>query len=165
MQAGARLMHRLDSRWAAALGVVAILALLSAFVMQYGFGLAPCHLCILERWPYLVAAAAVLAGLLMSVPRAALLAVALAMAVGATIAAYHVGVEQGMFALPESCVAGDRAQSIDQLREMLTHAGPRCDQVTAEFLGFSLAFWNLLLSLGLSVAALVGFWWTRPVTS
>ena len=63
------------------------------------------------------------------------------------------------------CIAGDRAQSIDQLRQMLAHAGPRCDQVTAEFLGFSLAFWNLLLSLGLAVAALVGFWWTRPVRS
>jgi disulfide bond formation protein DsbB len=149
------------ARWAALLGLVAVAALIAAFVMQYGFDLAPCHLCLLERWPYVVAAVAVAAGLVMRVPRVAMLVFALAMIVGAGIAVYHVGVEQGLFALPDSCIAGERAQSIEQLRQMLQEAPPRCDQVTAQFLGVSLAAWNLVLSLVLAAAGLAGFWTTR----
>ena len=48
---------------------------------------------------------------------------------GTGLAAYHVGVEQGVLALPESCLAAGRAQSIDELRQMLAEAPPRCDQV------------------------------------
>jgi disulfide bond formation protein DsbB len=151
-------------RWAAALGGVAVMALVSAFVMQYGFGLLPCHLCILERWPYAVGAAAVLVGLLVRQPRLALVIFGLAMLTGSAIATYHVGVEQGTFALPESCLAAERAQSIEQLREMLQTAPPRCDQITAQFFGLSLATWNLLFSLLLVVAAAVGWWTSRAAT-
>ena len=163
MLAAYLLRYDLAARWAAALGVVAIVALLSAFVMQYGFGLAPCHLCILERWPYVVAAVAALGGVLLGYPRTALAVVALCMIVGAVLAAYHVGVEQGVFALPESCIANEQAQSIEELRQMLAAAPPRCDQVTARFFGISLASWNLVLSVVLALAAVLGLWQARTV--
>jgi disulfide bond formation protein DsbB len=153
------------SAWVAAIGIACALALLMALVLQFAFGFAPCNLCLWERWPYLVAAAAAVGALIVDTPRAALAAIAVILLGGTALAAYHVGVEQGVFALPESCAAPARAQSIEQLRQMLIEAPPRCDQVTAQFLGLSLATWNLVLSAALTLVAAFGFAWTRPVRS
>jgi disulfide bond formation protein DsbB len=152
----------LGGRWVLAIGGVCALAIALALVLQFGFGLAPCNLCLWERWPYLVAVAAAVGAVIVDAPRAALAAIALVLLGGTVLAAYHVGVKQGLFALPEGCVAAERAQSLDELRQMLVEAPPRCDQVNAQLLGFSLAAWNLALSAALTCAALLGFWWTRP---
>lgn len=151
--------------WVAAIGAACGLALLSALVLQFVFGFEPCNLCLWERWPYLVAAAAALGALIVDTPRAALAAMAVILLAGTVLAAYHVGVEQGVFALPEGCASQGQAQSIDELRQMLANAPPRCDQVSAQFLGLSLAAWNLILSATLTLASAFGFAWTRPVRS
>jgi disulfide bond formation protein DsbB len=131
-------------------------ALAVAFILQYGFGLAPCHLCILERYPYAVAAVLALGGLALGRPRSGLALAALALLAGAGIAGFHVGVERGIFTLPESCIAGTTATSIDQLRAQLMTARPTCDQVHAAWLGLSLATWNLLFALALTALAAWG---------
>lgn len=152
-------------RWVTAIGLACTLALAAALVLQFAFGFAPCHLCLWERWPYLVAAAAAVGALIVDTPRAALAAMAVILLGGTGLAAFHVGVEQGVFALPETCLAAGRAQSLDQLRQMLIEAPPRCDQVSAQLIGLSLAAWNLALSAALTLAAAIGFVWTRPVSS
>jgi len=153
----------LPGRWVAALGGVCGFAILFALVLQFGFGLAPCNLCLWERWPYLVALAAAVGALIVDAPRAGLGAMALILLGGTLLAGYHVGVEQGLFALPEGCASAGRAQSLDELRQMLIDAPPRCDQVNAQFLGISLAAWNLVLSATLTLLCLVSYLWTRPV--
>ena len=150
-------------RWVTALGAACGLAILSALVLQFGFGFAPCNLCLWERWPYLVALAAAVGALIVDAPRAALGAMALALLGGTLLAGYHVGVEQGFFALPEGCASAGKAQSLDELRQMLVNAPPRCDQVNAQLLGVSLAAWNLVLSAGLTLLCVVGYVRTRPV--
>ena len=156
-------LNSLSGRWTAAIGGACALAIALALVLQFGFGFAPCNLCLWERWPYLVAVAAAVGALIVDTPRAGLAAMAVVLLGGTGLAAFHVGVEQGLFALPESCAAAGRAQSLDELRQMLANAPPRCDQVSAQFLGLSLAAWNLALSATLTCAAVLGFWWTRPV--
>ena len=52
-------------------------------------------------------------------------------------------------------MAGERATSVEELRHMLSEAPPACDQVRFTVLGWSLAAWNLVASLGL--AALAGY--------
>jgi disulfide bond formation protein DsbB len=150
-------------RWVTALGAMCGLAILFALVLQFGFGFAPCNLCLWERWPYLVALAAAVGALIVDAPRAALGAMALILLGGTLLAGYHVGVEQGLFALPEGCASAGKAQSLDELRQMLADAPPRCDQVNAQLLGVSLAAWNLALSATLTLLCLVGLFWTRPV--
>jgi disulfide bond formation protein DsbB len=136
-------------------GLLALGALLVAWTLQYGFGFAPCHLCLLERWPYWIVIGVTALGFLIGRPRAALGLAALALLGGAVLAGFHVGVEQGVFALPESCLSTGKAQSIEDLRRQLMAARPTCDQAAAGFLGLSLAAWNGLYSLGL--AALAGW--------
>ena len=138
-------------------------ALVVAFILQYGFGLAPCHLCILERYPYAVAALLALAGVVLGWPRLGLALACAALLVDAGIAGFHVGVEQGIFTLPESCVAGATATSIDQLRAQLMTARPTCDQVQAAWLGLSLATWNLLFALAMAALAAWGAFARRPL--
>ena len=133
--------------------------LLGALALQYLGGLPPCPLCIWQRWPYVALIALGLAGWCWH-PRAALGLAVVVLLVGAGLGAYHVGIEQGWWALPAGCVAGGNAESVEDLRRMLAEAPPACDQVSFTFLGLSLAGWNLVVSLLLAAfagAAALGF--------
>lgn len=137
-----------------AIALISALALVFAFILQYRFGLAPCHLCILERWPYLAALVVGIVGAALSQPRLALVVLVAVLAVETLLAAFHVGVEQGWIALPSSCVAGAGATSIDDLRAQLMNAPPTCDSITAMWLGLSLPAWNAILAVLLTLTAL-----------
>jgi disulfide bond formation protein DsbB len=142
----------------AAAGSAALL--LAAFAFQHLGGLAPCPLCIWQRWPHAVAVALGL-GLLAYPGRAFAALGALAMLAGTAIAAYHVGIEQGWWAGPATCVAPDVAGlTPEELLERILEAPVvRCDEVAWRFLGLSMAAWNGLASAGL--AAL----WARAYAS
>jgi disulfide bond formation protein DsbB len=138
------------SRACLLLALASAAILLGALALQYLGGLPPCPLCIQQRWPYL--ALIVLGGVgWRARPRAMLGLSTLALLVGAGLAAYHVGIEQGWWALPAGCVAGGGAESVEELKRLLAEAPPACDQVSFTFLGLSLAGWNLVASLLLAL--------------
>jgi len=133
--------------------------LLGALALQYLGGLPPCRMCIWQRWPYVALIGLGLVGW-RGYPRAALGIAAPVLLVGAGLGVYHVGVEQGWWALPAGCVAGGNAESVEDLRRMLAEAPPACDQVSFTLLGLSLAGWNVVASLLLAAfagAAALGF--------
>jgi disulfide bond formation protein DsbB len=141
-----------------ALALVAALLLATVLALQYLAGLAPCPLCIWQRYPHLAVVALGLIGWRWR-PRAILGLIALVLLAGAGIAAYHVGVERGWVALPAGCAAGQGATSVEELRQMLAEAPPACDQVSFTLLGLSLAGWNLAGSLvmaGIAAWAAIG---------
>jgi disulfide bond formation protein DsbB len=130
-------------------GSLAMLA--GAFAFQYIGGLAPCHLCLLQRWPH---AAAVGIGLLaLAVPGWLLpLAGAAAALTTAGIGLYHTGVERLWWAGPTSCSAGSIAGiDVKDLLDPTIVVAPvvRCDEVAWQMLGLSMASWNGVVSLGL----------------
>jgi disulfide bond formation protein DsbB len=127
--------------------------LLSVLALQYLGDLPPCPLCIWQRWPYVGAAALGLLGWRWQ-PRVLLAFAALALLVGAGLGVYHLGVEEGWWALPAGCAAGASAQSVEDLRRLLAEAPPACDQVSFTFLGLSLAGWNVVASLALAAYAI-----------
>ena len=125
-----------------------------AFAFQVFGGMAPCHLCLLQRWPH---AAAVLIGLLAlalarrpaGVQRGLALLGALAALKTAGLGLYHTGVERQWWQGPDTCTSGDiSAVSADQLLDQIL-AAPlvRCDEVAWQMLGLSMASWNMLASL------------------
>jgi disulfide bond formation protein DsbB len=141
------------------LAVVSAAILLAALALQFLGGLAPCPLCIWQRWPYVALVALGLIGWRWR-PRAMLSMTALVLLGGAGLAAYHVGIEQGWWALPGGCIAGGSAESVEELKRLLAEAPPACDQVGFTFLGLTLAGWNLVASLALAAyatAAALGF--------
>lgn len=133
--------------------------LLGALAFQYLGGLAPCKLCIWQRWPHL---AAVLIGLAaLARPHGALLAAgALSALTTAAIALYHTGVERAWWQGPDTCTSGDiSGKTADELlNDILNAPLVQCDQVAWEMWGLSMASWNGLISLGLAglwIAALM----------
>lgn len=133
-------------------------ALGAALVAQYGFGLEPCHLCVLQRMPYAFAALVALAALAErrdTSQRAFLLGVvAVALGVDAGIAFFHIGVEQHWW--ESACSGGENlANSAGGLLAKLRQgkAAPACDSVPFALFGISLAGLNLILSLVLTVYA------------
>lgn len=126
--------------------------LLAALALQYLGGLAPCPLCVWQRWPYALVIALGVVGWRWR-PRAMLGIAALTLLAGAGIGVYHVGIEQGWWALPAGCAAGQSAESVEDLRRLLAEAPPACDQVAFTFLGLSLAGWNVVAALALAAYA------------
>ena len=129
--------------------------LLGAFAFQYIGGLAPCTLCLWQRWPH---GAAILIGGLALVMGGRLLPVfgAMAAATTAGIAAFHVGVEQKWWEGLTSCTAGsiEGISTADLLNPDVIVAAPvRCDAIAWAMMGVSMAGWNMILS-----AVLVGIW-------
>lgn len=151
------------SRIALLILVASILPIAGALIGQYGFGLHPCHLCILQRIPYGLAAVLGMLALLWPAWRAHMrwvLAVASVLWLAdAGIAFYHVGVEQGWW--HSGCTAKTGGMTLEELRAAIA-ASPlvSCNQVAFHFLGLSMAGWNVLYGLG---CALMGAWLTKKI--
>ena len=143
------------------LALAAVAILLAVLALQYVGDLPPCPLCVWQRWPYAGVAVLGLIGWRWQ-PRALLGVIALLLLTTAAIGVYHVGVEQGWWALPAGCAAGADAQSIDDLKRILAEAPPACDQIAFTFLGLSLAGWNAIAGIALAAyaaAAALGLGW------
>lgn len=150
-----------------ALGSAAALAV--AFVTQYGFGYAPCELCIWQRWPYAVVIALGLIAYATGsrsetnlgehgrtrIRFILLILATLALIVDAGIAGFHVGVELEWWQGLSGCGASTSAGSLDDLRAQIM-AAPlvRCTDVAVSVLGLSMAAWNGLFAAGLALLGL-----------
>ncbi len=134
----------------AAAGSAALL--LGAFAFQHLGDMAPCKLCLWQRWPH--AAAVVIGALaLLGLPWTGALALAGAAAAATTggIGVYHTGIERGWWRGPDSCTSAPIGeQSADALFDQIM-AAPlvRCDEVAWEMLGLSMASWNALAAFTL----------------
>ncbi|MGG5820054.1 disulfide bond formation protein B [Falsiroseomonas sp. HW251] len=122
-------------------------------------GLAPCALCLWQRWPYWVAAAiAVVAAFLPEEARRwALRASAVAVLVSGAIAFLHVGVEFKFWPSPlpacQAATAGPTATVEDLMRSLAPGANKPCDEPAFffDFLPFSIAEMNLVYALCLAI--------------
>jgi len=130
----------------AAGGSAALLA--GAFAFQYLGGMAPCKLCLWQRWPH---AAAILIGILAlarpgySFP----LLGALAALTTAGIGLYHTGVERGWWEGPNSCTSGPISglSTQDLMDQIMAAPLVRCDEVPWELFTLSMASWNAIASV------------------
>ncbi|QHQ35088.1 disulfide bond formation protein B [Algicella marina] len=130
--------------------------LLGALAFQHVGGLAPCKMCIWQRWPH---AAAVLLGavFLLAGWRPALLMAALAALVTAGIGAFHAGVEQGWWEGPTTCTSGPvgNLSAEELMDQILTAPLVRCDEIAWSLAGISMAGWNAILSMVLVIVWLM----------
>ncbi|MDE0589624.1 disulfide bond formation protein B [Halocynthiibacter sp. C4] len=142
----------------ATLGSAALM--IGALGFQYIGGLAPCPMCLWQRYPHVVAI--VLGVLALSGgPRILALLGGLSALTTAGIALFHTGVERAWWEGPSTCTSGAIAElSPEQLMDQIMNAPlVRCDEVAWEFLGLSMASWNGIASL-----VLAGVWfaaWLR----
>ncbi|MCV6596177.1 MAG: disulfide bond formation protein B [Mangrovicoccus sp.] len=126
--------------------------ILGAWAFQYIGGMAPCKMCLWQRWPHWAALA--FGVLALALPwRGFPLAASLGAASSGAIAIFHTGVERGWWDGPSSCTSsGDiGALSPEQLMEQIM-AAPlvRCDEVPWQMFGLSMASWNAVISFALA---------------
>ncbi|MBR3369116.1 MAG: disulfide bond formation protein B [Rhodobacteraceae bacterium] len=125
--------------------------LLGALAFQYIGGMAPCALCIWQRWPHVVALLGT-GALVWPNPVLALVGAGGAAASGA-IGLYHTGVERSWWEGPSSCTAGGNLSGMsaqDLLAQIMAAPVVRCDEVPWEMLGLSMASWNAVISFGIA---------------
>jgi disulfide bond formation protein DsbB len=154
-RAGADLPAALSGMFA---GGVSVALLLGAFASQYIGGLAPCEMCIWQRWPH---GAAILFGLVGGgLVRArllpahlgrplAILAI-LAIAVTGAIGVFHAGVEWKLWPGPSECSGFGYVPGRDDFKPLQI---VRCDEAQWRLFGISLAGYNALISLAAAAIA------------
>jgi disulfide bond formation protein DsbB len=134
----------------------------TALMSEYWGGLAPCELCLLQRWPWtaaiVISLVVVLVGDRPALPWVALI-LGLVFAVGFAFAFYHVGVEQHWFAGPSACTAsGGGAMTLEEMKRQIMGTAPvMCDRPAWALFGISMAGFNLLASLIMAVFCFVMF--------
>lgn len=127
--------------------------LLGALAFQYLGGLAPCALCIWQRWPHLGAVLLGAAGLAVGGWVIPVLG-GLAALTSAAIGVFHVGVEQKWWEGLATCTAGtlDGISTADLLNPAVDVAAVvRCDAIAWQMFGLSMAGWNVALSVALAL--------------
>ena len=138
-------------------GGISTVLLSGALIFQYVGGLAPCSLCIWQRWPHLAVIIIAFIGLRGVMPRKMLRLISIVGIISAGLGSYHAGVEYEFWTGPSGCTANLALNSnIKALTQQLL-ATPlvRCDEVPWSLLGLSMAGWNTLFSLDIIAAALI----------
>jgi disulfide bond formation protein DsbB len=143
--------------------ILALLAsigsLLAAFIAQYGLGLKPCELCLLQRIPYALVIVMALLGLWKQHYGQWLgLLIGTVFLIGSGIAGYHVAVEKQWVKGPVSCTdTGTHAvQSLDEfLKKMQQAPIVACDQPQWDFHGLTMAGMNAIWSFVLAAAVFI----------
>ena len=135
-----------------------------ALLFEHVSGMAPCSLCIWQRWAHVAVIVCALGWLVISQPigaslRAGLIITALASITSVGGAGYHAGVEWQLWAGPAGCTAslssgGSTADLVDSL---LATPVVRCDDVPWSLFGLSMAGWNMLLSVDIVALAMISF--------
>ena len=146
------------------IAAVGIATLLGAYFFEYVLHYQPCPLCLEQRVPYYVGVPLALIIALaakFAAPRplliAGFIALALAMFIGAGLAAYHAGVEWHFWPGPQECSGdpnfGRTGSVLEQLNIVIV---VRCDEAAWRLFGVSLAGYNVVISAALACAALWG---------
>jgi len=124
--------------------------------------LPPCELCLHQREGYWIALSVALVGIAGSrvwrpAPRAVALLLGFIFLGEAALAAYHAGVEWHWWPGPASCTGGHGVVKPSDMLALLKGARMtvvQCDQAAWRLLGLSMAGWNALVALALTLASL-----------
>jgi disulfide bond formation protein DsbB len=136
--------------------LVSIIALVSAFFIEYFLGHQPCNLCVLERIPYFLGIIIVLLNFkFIQFERFFILLLTIIFFVGTILSLYHLGIEQGF--IQESLVCdlknGSNLLSKEEILEQLQEKSVSCKDVTFKIFGLSLTSYNILISLLITISA------------
>lgn len=149
-----------SQRWLGVLVAVSVGLVASALVLEHGFGVVPCQMCMWQRYAHWAVGGLALGGVL--TPRwyrlwgFALAAAALA---GLYVAVWQSGAQVGLWQFPPSCsgwgqtLANDAADLLTAMQH--TKLVP-CDKEQFRLLGLTLAMWNIPAMMAVAVVAVIG---------
>lgn len=116
-----------------------------ALAFQYIGGLAPCEMCLWQRWPHVAALVLGLLAWALGNRRVVVALAALALLATAAIGFFHAGVEYHWWAGPAACTAPP-ISTTDFITAALATPMIRCDAAAWTLFGVSMAGYNALFS-------------------
>ena len=130
--------------------LISVVALASAFFIEYLLGHKPCNLCILERIPYLLAIIIILLNYkFVHLEKHFFLLLTLIFVAATILSLYHLGIEQGF--IKESLVCdlknSSNLLSKEDILKQLQEKNVSCKDVTFKIFGLSLTSYNIIISL------------------
>ena len=136
--------------------LISIIALSSAFFIEYVLGHQPCNLCVLERIPYLLALIIIVLNYkFVQLEKLFILLLFLIFLSGTVLSLYHLGIEQGF--IEESLVCdlknGSNLLSKEDILKQLQEKNVSCKDVTFKIMGLSLTSYNILISLLITISS------------
>lgn len=144
----------------AGMAVFSTAMLSGALAFQYLGRLAPCVLCLYQRYPHGAAIALGLLGLVLAnqlpqVARWLCVLGGLALLTSAGVGLFHVGVEQLWWEGTPECGATSMPDSLEALKaQLMNQPIVRCTDVAWEMFGISMAGYNFLLSAAAGCVAI-----------
>ena len=130
--------------------ITSLVAIISAYFIEYVLGHQPCNLCLIERIPYGLSIILVTLNYFFKKnEKLIILLLILIFFLSFAISIYHLGIEQGLF--KESGVCGLKNMtgiiSKEEILKQLQEKTVSCKDVTFRIFGLSLTSINILLSL------------------
>ena len=131
-----------------------IVAIITAYIIQYVLGHQPCNLCLIERIPYIFSIIIISVCLFSNrFEKINLIILSLTFFAATLLSFYHFGIEQGF--IKESLVCDLNTSSNELTKEDLLNQLKKmpvsCKDVTFKIFGLSLATFNIFINLILSV--------------
>ena len=133
---------------------ISLIALISAFFIEYILGHQPCNLCLIERIPYFVSIGLIILNYSFRVNQQFIvLLLILTFTFSLIISFYHFGIEQGFFEESAVCILKNDSNIIskESLLEQLQVKTVSCRDVTFRIFGFSLTTLNMFINLILTL--------------
>ena len=126
--------------------------LIGALLFQYVGEMPPCKMCYWQRYPHAAAASIAALILVTGIRGFAILGFLLTL-LTAGIGGFHAGVEQSWWDGPQTCTSSaiDNLSTEELLTQIMSAPMVRCDEISWQMFGISMAGWNMVLSLCLTV--------------
>ncbi len=136
--------------------LISIIALASAFFIEYVLGHQPCNLCLLERIPYIMALIIILLNYkFIQLEKYFILLLILIFLAATILSLYHLSIEQGF--IKESLVCdlkkGSDLLSKEDILKQLQEKNISCKDVTFKIMGLSLTSYNIIISLLITISS------------
>ena len=130
--------------------IISVVALTSAFFIEYVLGHKPCNLCIVERIPYLLAIIIIVLNYkFVHLEKQFILILILIFLAATILSLYHLSIEQGF--IEESFVCNlknvSNLLSKEDILKQLQQKNVSCKDVTFKIFGLSLTSYNIIISL------------------
>ena len=134
--------------------LISIIALISAYFIEYILGHQPCNLCVYERIPYFLAILIVLINYKYNkLEKYLILSLAIIFLIATILSLYHLGIEQGLIQESLLCDLEKGANILDkdEILKQLQQKSISCKDVTFKIFGLSLTNYNIIISLLLTI--------------
>ncbi|MDC3071808.1 disulfide bond formation protein B [Candidatus Pelagibacter sp.] len=130
--------------------IFSVIALISAYFIEYVLGHKPCNLCLIERIPYGISIILIISiFILKNNEKFIVLLLILTSIFSFFISVYHFGIEQGFFQESAVCNVKNFTENItkEDLLNQLNERIISCKDVTFRIFGLSLTGINIMINL------------------